>query len=43
MGNAAAGLDTTAAVLVVSYVARGCRAVIAAVGVICLFAGLWFA
>jgi Family of unknown function (DUF6328) len=42
-GLAAVGLAISAAVLlVVSYVAKGLPAVIIAVFVVCLFAGLWF-
>ena len=42
-GLAAVGLAISAAVLlVVSYVAKGLSAVIIAVFVVCLFAGLWF-
>ena len=43
-GLAAVGLAISAAVLlVVSYVASGVPAVIITVGIVCLFAGLWFA
>jgi Family of unknown function (DUF6328) len=43
-GLAAVGLAISAAVLlVVSYVASGLPAVIITVGIVCLFAGLWFA